>query len=68
MGAIYQRHRPEKIVLYMVVVRKWPGVEQGYGASDVRFAQHVSSEFAKFFLCGILQNVFLSLRCKSCRG
>ena len=63
---IYQRHEPEKTVLYQSVARSWPLVSAIYTANDEPAAPHIESEFKRFVRCGILQYGFVRLRCSGC--
>lgn len=64
--AIYERHEPEKTLLYKAIARHWPGIVRDYAERDVRIAPHVVSEFDRYLRCGILQHGFLLLTCPFC--
>jgi hypothetical protein len=64
--AIYECHRPESTVLYQSVARTWPNIEIDYTVNDESIAQHVTTEFARYKGCGILEYGFVSLYCKQC--
>lgn len=64
--AIYERHRPENTVLYQSVARAWPRILTDYAIEGESIAPHVTSEFDHYLKCGILENGFVRLICKSC--
>ena len=47
--AIYQRHTPETTVFYQTIARVWPGLFMEYAASDAPIADHIETEFDRFF-------------------
>ncbi len=64
--SIYERHTPEKTVLYQSLARSWPGIVRDYNAFDEKIPKHVLSEFDRYFRCGILQHGFVRLKCSKC--
>jgi hypothetical protein len=59
--AIYERHQPEKIVLYQTVARSWPKISLDYAIADESVPLHVAAEFERYRKCGILDYGFARL-------
>ena len=62
----YQRHEPEKTVLYNVVSENWNTFladaerdGEGYG-----LPKYIKNEFEGYLKCGILQYGFLRVQCE----
>ena len=64
--AIYERHQPEKTVLYQTVARSWSGISLDYAFADEALPRHVETEFDRYRKCGILDYGFVRLYCKEC--
>ncbi len=65
----YQRHEPEKTVLYKVVSNNWNTFladaerdTEGYG-----LPKYIKKEFEAYLQCGILQYGFLRVHCEACK-
>ena len=64
--AIYERHQPEKTILYQTVARAWPKISLEYAVEGETIPRHVDAEFDRYQRCGILDYVFVRLYCKAC--
>ncbi len=64
--AIYERHQPEKTILYQTVARAWPKISLEYAVEGEPIPRHVEAEFDRYKRCGILDYGFVRLYCKAC--
>ena len=64
--AIYERHQPEKTILYQTVARAWPKISLEYAVEGETIPRHVEAEFDRYKRCGILDYGFVRLYCKAC--
>ncbi len=64
--AIYERHQPEKTILYQTVARAWPKISLEYAVEGETIPLHVEAEFDRYKRCGILDYGFVRLYCKAC--
>jgi hypothetical protein len=64
--AIYERHQPEKMILYQTVARAWPKISLEYAVEGETIPRHVEAEFDRYQRCGILDYGFVRLYCKAC--
>ena len=64
--AIYERHQPEKTILYQTVARAWPKISLEYALEGETIPRHVEAEFDRYKRCGILDYGFVRLYCKAC--
>ena len=64
--AIYERHQPEKTILYQTVARAWPKISLEYALEGETIPRHVEAEFDRYRPCGILDYGFVMLYCKAC--
>ena len=64
--AIYERHQPEKTILYQTVTRAWPKISLEHAVDGETIPRHVEAEFDRYKRCGILDYGFVRLYCKAC--
>ena len=66
-GAVhYQRHRPEKTLLYQLVSKHYPVFRQKLAGEGRALPDYVQREFEDYLKCGRLEHGFLRVRCESC--
>ena len=64
----YQRHQPEKTVLYKLIQKHLLSFyHQVEYEQEKLFPYFVKKEFEEFLKCGLLPYGFLRLQCQSCR-
>lgn len=63
----YQRHRPERTVLYSIISRHYPYFVQEIEGSGGHLPQFVRQEFEEYLKCGLLEHGFLRVKCDGCR-
>ncbi len=52
----YQRHRPERTLLYQIVERHYPEFRNVMAAQGKPLPLHVQQEFADYLKCGRLEH------------
>ncbi len=62
----YQRHQPEKTLLYQLVEQHWPAFRAMLKAQGKELPGYVVREFEEYLKCGRLEHGFLRVRCESC--
>ena len=62
----YQRHRPEKTLLYQIVDEYYPSFAALMAEQGRELPGYVRREFEDFLQCGRLEHGFLRVRCESC--
>ena len=62
----YKRHRPENTLLYQLVERHYPEVQETWSKQGKHFPEFVEREFDDFLRCGRLKNGFLRMVCGDC--
>ncbi|MCP5348593.1 MAG: transposase [Pseudomonadales bacterium] len=62
----YQRHQPEKTLLYRIVEQHYPAFLAHLEAEGRTLPEHVRQEFTDYLRCGRLEHGFLRVRCESC--
>ena len=62
----YQRHRPEKTLLYQLVSRHYPVFRQKLAEDGRILPDYVQREFEDYLKCGRLEYGFLRVRCETC--
>jgi len=62
----YQRHRPEKTLLYQLVSRHYPVFRQQLAEDGRVLPDYVQREFEDYLKCGRLEHGFLRVRCETC--
>ena len=62
----YQRHRPERTLLYQLVAQYYPAFADLMAAQCRSLSDYVQREFEDYLKCGRLEHGFLRVRCTSC--
>jgi ribosomal protein S27E len=62
----YQRHRPERTLLYQIVERHYPEFRDVMALQGKALPVHVQQEFADYLKCGRLEHGFMRVRCTHC--
>ena len=63
---LYQRHRPEKTLLYQLVSKYYPAFRQQLAEEGRILPGYVQREFEDYLKCGRLEHGFLRVRCENC--
>jgi len=63
----YQRHRPERTVLYSVISAHYPRFVQEIERSGGHLPKFIRQEFENYLKCGLLEHGFLRVKCDGCR-
>ena len=63
---LYQRHRPEKTLLYQLVSKHYPVFRQQLAEEGRILPGYVQREFEDYLKCGRLEHGFLRVRCETC--
>ena len=64
----YERHRPERTLLYQLVEEYYPAFEAQWAAEGKVLPDYVRREFEDYLNCGGLEHGFLRVRCGSCHA
>ncbi len=64
----YERHRPERTLLYQLVEEHYPALKVHLTAQGSTLPGYVEREFEDYLACGRLENGFLRVRCDSCHA
>lgn len=64
----YERHRPEKTLLYQIVKEHYPAFVTRLTAEGKVLPDYVHQEFEEFLKCGLLEHGFLRVQCDSCHA
>jgi len=69
LRSFYQRHEPEKTVLYKVVSENWKTflADAEREPENQGLPKYIKREFEAYLKCGILQYGFLRVQCESCK-
>jgi hypothetical protein len=68
-GALeYERHRPERTLLYQLVEEYYPAFKAQLAAQGTELPAYVEREFEAYLECGRLEHGFLRVRCDSCHA
>ena len=62
----YERHRPERTLLYQLVQEYYPAFQAHLAAQGTGLPRYVEKEFEDYLQCGRLESGFLRVRCDSC--
>jgi len=62
----YERHQPEKTLLYHLVEKYYPAFMQHQASEGRALPGYVQQEFTDFLKCGRLEYGFLRVRCEGC--
>lgn len=63
----FQRHRPERTVLYSIISAHYPRFVQEIEGSGGHLPKFVRQEFEDYLKCGLLEHGFLRVKCDGCR-
>jgi hypothetical protein len=63
---LYQRHRPEKTLLYQLVSKHYPVFRQQLIEEGRTLPGYVQRGFEDYLKCGKLEHGFLRVRCETC--
>ncbi len=64
----YQRHRPERTLLYQLVEQYYPVFETQWAAEGRILPDYVRQEFEEYLKSGRLEHGFLRVRCDTCHA
>lgn len=67
-GGVYQRHQPEKTLLYQIVDNHYPTFVALMAEQGKPLPHYVQDEFEAYLKCGRLEHGFLRVRCDSCHA
>jgi hypothetical protein len=62
----YQRHQPEKALLYQLVSSYYPAFTEYLAREGKVLPDYVQREFEAYLKCGRLEHGFLRVRCENC--
>ena len=65
---VYERHRPERTLLYQLVETYYPALKAHLAAQGRALPGYVEREFEDYLKCGRLEHGFLRVRCDSCHA
>ena len=63
---VYERHRPERTLLYQLVEAYYPTFIAQLAAQGTHLPEYVQREFEDYLKCGRLERGFLRVRCDTC--
>ena len=64
----YERHRPERTLLYQLIEEYYPALKAHLAAQDSPLPGCVDREFEDYLKCGRLEHGFLRVRCDTCHA
>ena len=64
----YERHRPERTLLYQLVEEYYPTFKAHLDAQGTALPHYVEQEFEDYLKCGRLEHGFLRVRCDTCHA
>ena len=64
----YQRHRPERTLLYQIVEQHYPAFVTHMAQQERPLPDYVQQEFEEYLRCGRLEHGFLRVRCDTCHA
>jgi ribosomal protein S27E len=67
-AAPYQRHRPERTLLYQIVEQHYPAFVTHMAQQERPLPDYVQQEFEDYLRCGSLEHGFLRVRCDTCHA
>ena len=67
-AAPYQRHRPERTLLYQIVEQHYPAFVTHMAQQERPLPDYVQQEFEDYLRCGRLEHGFLRVRCDTCHA
>ncbi len=65
---VYERHRPERTLLYQLVQEYYPAFKDHLMAQGRALPGYVEQEFKDYLRCRRLENGFLRVRCDTCHA
>jgi ribosomal protein S27E len=68
VAPVYERHRPEKTLLYQLVEQHYPAFVTQLAAQGKVLPDYVHQEFEAYLKCGRLEHGFLRVQCDSCHA
>lgn len=66
-GSVYERHRPEKTLLYQIIRQYYPRFLEHLENQGASLPEYVQREFEDFLQCGRLENGFIRVVCEDCK-
>ena len=67
-GFVYERHRPERTLLYQLVEQYFPAFKAHLAGQGTALPGYVEQELEDYLKCGRLEHDFLRVRCGSCHA
>jgi len=67
-AARYERHRPERTLLYRLVLEYYPAFKAHLAVQGTVLPGYVEQEFEDYLKCGRLEHGFLRVRCDTCHA
>ena len=67
-ASVYERHRPERTLLYQLVEDYYPALKAHLAAQGTALPGYVEREFDEYLKCGRLEHGFLRVRCETCHA
>jgi hypothetical protein len=67
-ATLYQRHRPERTLLYQIVEQHYPAFVTHMAQQARPLPDYVQQEFEDYLGCGRLEHGFLRTRCDTCHA
>ena len=64
----YERHRPERTLLYQLVQEYYPACKAHLEAQGTSLPRYVEREFEDYLKCGRLEGGFLRVQCENCHA
>ena len=64
----YERHRPERTLLYQLIEAHYPAFETQWAAEGRVLPDYVRREFEDYLKCGRLEHGFIRARCDTCHA
>ncbi len=68
VASVYERHRPERTLLYQLVEDYYPALKAHLAAQGTALPSYVEREFEAYLKCGRLEHGFLRVRCETCHA
>jgi hypothetical protein len=62
----YKGHRPQQTLLYQIIERLYPTIEDVMAAKGKPLPVHVQQEFDEHLKCGRLEHGFVRVQCTAC--
>ncbi|MHC4092902.1 MAG: transposase [Planctomycetota bacterium] len=67
-ASLYERHRPERTLLYQLVNEYYPALQAYLAAQGTTLPGYVERAFDDYLKCGRLEHGFLRVRCDTCHA